>query len=820
MYIGLIFFLLVGTNTFVLQQCSTRLSLVRHCSKENEAISSANQKDDLDDTLERMIAKSKRDEDLERELLKEEERQKKRIVLKKKSDKEYEAYWERQKAKGAMSKDKSLYSSYYGLKKDQTLDSKLKNLNTGGDKYEQWDYDIKPISSKKYVTGSAGLVGLAATAVLVKKWTTISRFISVNTEFHPLDSRVIRRNYKQNELDRAAVNALRKKSDSGMQELPSLPSQLLTLPAYKGSNPLSVPFSGVTVVVFWRPTDVVSLRTVTAYRRLASLYPMSLRVVAILSPKYPSESDLNKKGGGLLLDEDIPEICLLDDKLEAWRSLGISSWPTTLLIAQQKVVFAMEGDRSLTDVGGRSMAAVASAVGMTSDGNGLASKWDINAPVVTNKGMNAAGGVVLSLSHPTRIATNIRTQRLYISDTGNHRILECEFVQPKTDTLHGSKLVVRRIFGSSNGESGPAPAGVSLENIRFNRPMGVAVDVDGFLYVADSGNDAVRRIDIQDGNSGGNTIRVQTAEVDEDSSGISYDFPELRKIEKALGVSLKEASDLTADELFRLLKVASKDKSLSDLSQVSISQLLGRTRRLLHPTDIGASDAFFYVGCPGSRQIWRIDGGGFVARPVFGSGLNGRRNTRETAAAISYATVGAFLSDGLRFSEPMGITGSVGRVFNVDADGCTLRSINLREGYTRTIAGGGKSISEGDEGVLLTGNGDSDGVGNRAEMCYPTAATNGESVDDLYVADTLNNKIRVVNTRDAKASVRTYIGSSSGQSMKMKRQNITLSSPQGLCYDRSRHLLFISNSGANEMIVVDKKTDEGIIVEMDFSRVK
>ena len=30
----------------------------------------------------------------------------------------------------------------------------------------------------------------------------------------------------------------------------------------------------------------------------------------------------------------------------------------------------------------------------------------------------------------------------------------------------------------------------------FRRPMGVAVDVDGILYIADSGNDAIRRIQL------------------------------------------------------------------------------------------------------------------------------------------------------------------------------------------------------------------------------------------------------------------------------------------------------------------------------------
>jgi NHL repeat len=56
---------------------------------------------------------------------------------------------------------------------------------------------------------------------------------------------------------------------------------------------------------------------------------------------------------------------------------------------------------------------------------------------------------------------------------------------------------VKRIFGSPTGVAGPAAPGTTSDKVLFNRPMGVAVDVDGILTVADSGNNAVRRIELR-----------------------------------------------------------------------------------------------------------------------------------------------------------------------------------------------------------------------------------------------------------------------------------------------------------------------------------
>lgn len=70
------------------------------------------------------------------------------------------------------------------------------------------------------------------------------------------------------------------------------------------------------------------------------------------------------------------------------------------------------------------------------------------------------------------------TGRVYVADRQNHRVRV--YFKFKVSTLAGT--------GQAGLTDGPA------DKARFNQPTAVTVDVDGVVYVADRGNNAVRRI--------------------------------------------------------------------------------------------------------------------------------------------------------------------------------------------------------------------------------------------------------------------------------------------------------------------------------------
>jgi serine/threonine-protein kinase len=85
------------------------------------------------------------------------------------------------------------------------------------------------------------------------------------------------------------------------------------------------------------------------------------------------------------------------------------------------------------------------------------------------------------LCNPKGIAIHNETGNLYVADTGNHVIRKIT-PQGVISTLAGK----RTYCGASDGK----------DEARFCRPSGVAVDAAGNVYVADTGNNAIRKIDL------------------------------------------------------------------------------------------------------------------------------------------------------------------------------------------------------------------------------------------------------------------------------------------------------------------------------------
>jgi DNA-binding beta-propeller fold protein YncE len=80
-----------------------------------------------------------------------------------------------------------------------------------------------------------------------------------------------------------------------------------------------------------------------------------------------------------------------------------------------------------------------------------------------------------------------RGARLFIADTGHHRVLETELIAADT-------AAIRRVFGSGHAGFGDGTA----ESAAFHSPQGLASD-GTTLYVADRSNHAVRAVNLASG---------------------------------------------------------------------------------------------------------------------------------------------------------------------------------------------------------------------------------------------------------------------------------------------------------------------------------
>jgi peroxiredoxin len=203
-------------------------------------------------------------------------------------------------------------------------------------------------------------------------------------------------------------------------------------------------------------------------RLLQNSFSDGLTVLGVHCPKYDAERDpksLLKALNRLFVRFPVAQ----DPDFITWQHFGVESWPTAVLIdTEGRVVEKVAGEpqretlHPLIDV---SLNAQARPT--------LAS----TKPSARSRGRNRA----CRWPFPSGLAASER--HLYVADSGHNRVLEC--------TLDGRIL---RQFGSGSGgfiDGGSAEAS-------FLAPRGLALWKDA-LYVADTGNHALRRISLLDG---------------------------------------------------------------------------------------------------------------------------------------------------------------------------------------------------------------------------------------------------------------------------------------------------------------------------------
>ncbi len=103
-------------------------------------------------------------------------------------------------------------------------------------------------------------------------------------------------------------------------------------------------------------------------------------------------------------------------------------------------------------------------------------------------GANAASGGETGLSGPASIALgpNAAAAHLYVADTGNNRVLGYRDAAALSNGAAADLVIGQQNFCSTTCNAGGKAGAATL-----CAPAGVAVDSDGNLYVADSGNNRV-----------------------------------------------------------------------------------------------------------------------------------------------------------------------------------------------------------------------------------------------------------------------------------------------------------------------------------------
>lgn len=385
----------------------------------------------------------------------------------------------------------------------------------------------------------------------------------------------------------------------------------------------------------------------------------------------------------------------------------------------------------------------------TYGGTGVAGLQDGPAPYATFQGLtdvawSAQRNLVLSES-TNRAVRNIRIERVVTTDVGytspgarDDRLGEARFRSPsglafdRTGALYvadAENHTLRRVnlqgevttFAGLAGQEGNING--TTAQARFRRPRQLVVDLDGVVYVADTGNHCIRKI-TTDGTvstlAGGNVPGF----VDAQGGAARFNLP----------------TDVTIGPDGNLIVVDSGNHRVRLVSPLGVvSTLAGSTTPGFQD---GAGDVarFFRpmgVTIDRTGRIYVADRGNHAVRALT-------RNNDGSVSVVTLAGVGgvAGYRDGAalaaQFNEPAGVSvDGDGRVYIADAGNSLIRRLDL-DGQVSTYAG----FAEG--APLRSRSGFVDGLVGQARFSAPEAVLVDLS-GYVHVVDTANNCLRRIH---------------------------------------------------------------------------
>ena len=296
----------------------------------------------------------------------------------------------------------------------------------------------------------------------------------------------------------------------------------------------------------------------------------------------------------------------------------------------------------------------------------------------------------------------------------------------------------------------------------LDTPLDLAAGEDGTVYIADSGNARVLAVSP----SGDIVVLVDHSDRRQEPrlhapNGLALDGRGGLLIADPFGQRIWHLEIATAD----LAPVAGTGVRGTVPDSVAALQA-----NLDTPTGVAvAADGRIYFTETGAHRVRRIEADGMLVT-IAGTGLAGFTGDDGPA-------------DVARLQEPSGLVFGDGVLFIADSGNNRIRAIDLATGLIRTVAGAGAPGSSGDDGPAI-----------EALLNAPSALAVAADASVLYIADTDNHRVRVVNLVNRRISTFAGTGGVDFNGDLLPAGATALSSPQGLAIS-AFDLLYLSDSG-------------------------
>ena len=394
-----------------------------------------------------------------------------------------------------------------------------------------------------------------------------------------------------------------------------------------------------------------------------------------------------------------------------WQRLpsGTSSWSTlaedatysgvaTATLVVTGVTTFMSGDQFQCVVSNANGSVTSTAVSLTLN---LGSAFTTIAGLAGSTGSIDGTGTAARLNGPMGVAVD-SAGNIFATDSSNNTIRK---ISPA-----GVVTTIAGVAGSRGSADG------LIDAARFNQPTGIAVDTGGNVYVADTGNNVIRKLINSSGNVYYTTTLAGTAGVygSGDGTGAAAQFFH------PYGIAINAVGNLyvadTQNGTIRLITSTGVVSTLAGLAgNYGNVDGTGSAARFSFPYGLAVDSAgTLFVADSLDDTIRKVTLGGSVTTFAGHAGVAGSRDDTGILA---------------QFNQPCGVVvDSTGNVFVSDTSSNTIRKITSA-GVVTTLAG-------------LTGSsGSADGSGSAVRFNRPFGIA-VDSSGNVIVADSGNNTIR------------------------------------------------------------------------------
>ncbi len=455
----------------------------------------------------------------------------------------------------------------------------------------------------------------------------------------------------------------------------------------------------IVLLDFWTYCCINCLHVLPDLKYLEQKYSDSLTIVGVHSAKFENEKDLDNVRQAILR-YNIEHPVLMDRDFAIWEQYAVKAYPTFVLIDPEGYVVATiagEGKRSLLD----------DLI------NKLIQSHKIDFQKLDLELEKHHNSIVSPLAFPGKVLADETSKFLFVADSGHDRIV--------ISTLEGEVLYV-----IGTGDAGLVDG--AFDQAQFSAPQGLSFDrANQFLYVADTGNHAIRRIDLKQeqvetiAGTGTQSRNIHP------HAGIALETPlnspwDLELIHNQLFIAMAgshqiwelnldtnfvrtfagtgaeasfdapvdqaafaQPSGITTDseKLFVADSESSSVRSINlsenssvqtvcgsgDLYSFGDVDAIGETARLQHCLGIGFAQDSLWIADTYNHKIKRVDRSNFC-QTVLGTGQAGYQNGEKQNA---------------QFSEPSGISATQTHLYIADTNNHVIRVVELENLMTSTI---------------------------------------------------------------------------------------------------------------------------------------